>query len=114
MPRYIGRRLRIIREVPWPEWHHSPLAAEIKPGAVVWEFLGCTYGCIAVSEIAVSLESGTTPFWGVPGDAVEEFPEDPFMIEIRERARESARRMIGDPYATRLRVACADVNENGA
>lgn len=71
-PMCAGRTLRIVREVPWPEWHLVPLAAEIKPGAIVHEYRGHTYGCMTADEIAVSLEPGVAPFWGVPRDAVED------------------------------------------
>jgi hypothetical protein len=74
MSRLIGRTLRITREVPWPAWHAVELPAEIKPGAIVHEYRGYTWGCMAANEIAVSLVPGEAPFWGIPEDCLEDWP----------------------------------------
>jgi hypothetical protein len=107
MSRFTGRRLRVVAEVPWPAWHSVPLPPEIKPGRIVWEYRGYTYGCMSDSEIAVSLEPGTAPFWGVPRDSVQDAPveDDPLMAGIRARAKKSALRMISETRTERLRAA---------
>lgn len=107
MSNKIGRRMRIVAEVPWPAWHTMPLPAEFKPDRIVWEYLGCTYGCMSGDEIPVSLKPGVAPFYGVPQDALEDAPVegDPLLAGIRERAKQSALRMIGEPYTARLRAA---------
>jgi len=58
-------------------------------------------------EIAVSLEPGVAPFWGVPRGCLEDAPVegDPLMDGIRERAKQSALRMIRETPTARLRAA---------
>jgi len=101
MSHLIGRRLRIVREIPWPDWHPVPLPVEIKPGAIVFEYKGYTYGSMTEGEIAVSVEPGVAPFWGVPRDAVQDAPveDDPLMAGTRERAKRAAWRMIREAGA---------------
>lgn len=100
MPHLIGRVLRVTREIPWPDWHTTELDPRIKPGAIVHEYRGYTWGCMADGEIAVSIEPGVAPFWGVPADALEDWPgDDPIWAGIRERAKRSAWRMIRETHA---------------
>jgi hypothetical protein len=100
MSHLIGRVLRVTREVPWPNWHQIELDPRIKPGAIVHEYKGYTWGCMAAGEIAVSLAPGVEPFWGIPCDALEDWPgDDPIWAGIRDRAKQSAWRMIREAEA---------------
>lgn len=99
----IGRRLRVVREIP----EHvllmlmpgmAPLPA-IPVGTIVHEYRGCTWGVLAADEIAVrGTATGTEGFRGVPRDSVEDAPadEDPLLAGIRERAKASALRMLAE------------------
>jgi hypothetical protein len=49
-------------ELPW-------LSQDCVKGTTVYEYKGCTYGCID-KGIAVSLVEGETPFFEVPLDAL--------------------------------------------
>lgn len=101
MSRYIGRRLRVIREVPG-----QPSLAPGRPpypvipvGTIVHEFGGYTWGCLDGTEIAITVpEMDADMFRGVPRDSVEDAPaeDDPLMAGIRERAKQSAYRMIAE------------------
>lgn len=103
----IGRRLRVVREAPereslapgQPPWPSIPV------GTIVHEYKGYTWGCLDDSEIAVTGPVGAELFRGVPRDSVEDAPEDPFTVEIRERAKQSALRMIGETRTGHLRAA---------
>jgi hypothetical protein len=56
-------RLVTTEECPW-------LGQNLKKGKVVYEFNGCTYGCIA-SGIAVSDKPDANPFYEIPHNAVK-------------------------------------------
>ena len=43
---------------------------DIKKGAVVYRFGGCTYGCIGRNGIAVSDKPDEYPFYEIPKNAV--------------------------------------------
>jgi hypothetical protein len=97
----IGRRLRVVREIP----EHAlmmpgmPSLPAIPVGAIVHEYRGCTWGALSADEIAVrGTATGTEGFRGVPRDCVEDAPadEDPLMVGIRERAKASALRMLAE------------------
>jgi hypothetical protein len=111
MSHYIGRRLRIVAEIPWPAWHLVPLPAEFKPGRIVWEYLGCTYGCMSGDEVAVSLQPGKAPFYGVPLGALKDAPaeDDPLLAGIRERARQAAWRMVRETRTARIPADAEEV-----
>lgn len=57
----------IIRDVTVEEcdW----LEDTIKNGAEVFEYFGCTYGCISTGQ-AVTMKEGKTPFFEIPYDAL--------------------------------------------
>lgn len=46
------------------------LENNLMKGTKVYEYLGCTYGCIGDGE-AVSLEPDQTPFMEIPLDAID-------------------------------------------
>lgn len=50
------------KECPW-------LDRDIEVGEKVYEYLGCTYGCISSGQ-AVSFEPGKTPFFEIPRNAL--------------------------------------------
>jgi len=73
-------QLRITRDLKPSE----ACGMRLKKGDIVWEFGGCTYGCISRGGIAVMLKlspSGKSygedcpPFFEVPQNAVEEIKE---------------------------------------
>ena len=49
------------------EWLDGPLRED----TVVFEYTGHTYGCISTPGIAITLESGKTPFIQVPPSAID-------------------------------------------
>lgn len=59
--RYLNRDVT-PKECPW-------LARTIRAGERVYDYHGCTYGCIA-SGRAVTFEDGKTPFFELPRDAL--------------------------------------------
>jgi len=46
------------------------LDEDLKEGTIVYQFFGCTYGCVD-SGVPVTLEQDKTPFNEVPWDAVD-------------------------------------------
>jgi hypothetical protein len=42
-----------------------------KKGEIVYEYFGCTYGCISWKGRAFTKEENETPFFELPNDAVE-------------------------------------------
>lgn len=48
------------------------LDEEIKKGTTVYEFHGCTYGCVSPGGVAVTLEDGKAPFFEIPADSIGE------------------------------------------
>lgn len=59
----------INRKITKEECHW--LDEDIEEGTIVYEFLGCTYGCITNSGIAVTLDiNGGYPFFEVPIDSI--------------------------------------------
>ena len=58
-------------------WEAAPISPGTGAPAVrSEEYRGYTYGCMADGEIAVSLEAGRAPFWGVPRDTVKDINDD--------------------------------------
>lgn len=74
MPRTLqtGRTLRVTRPFHIDDWLDGTLAPEFTPGMIVHEYRGATYGCVTPAGVAVTLQPGTTPFYEVPRDAVED------------------------------------------
>ena len=64
MKTYIVSRDVTPEECPW-------LEKTIRKGEVVYEFMGCTYGCIGSGE-AVSSKAGENPFFELPRAALQE------------------------------------------
>ncbi len=52
-----------IEECPW-------LQDDLFKGMTVYEYTGCTYGCITRKGIAVTEEDNGTPFFEVPINAI--------------------------------------------
>lgn len=65
------RQFKMTRTVDKNEqpWMTDP--AVVREGETVWEYQGCTYGCISEGGIAVSYERGETPCFQVPADSVQ-------------------------------------------
>lgn len=63
------RALKITRDIDKNEQPWMGDGEVIYAGETVYEFHGCTYGCIG-DGIAVSREPGKEPFFEVPQDAV--------------------------------------------
>lgn len=61
MRKLITTRKVTKEECPW-------LDKDIEEGSTVYEYFGCTYGCIS-SGIAVSAVDGVDPFFEIPHDA---------------------------------------------
>lgn len=54
------------QECPW-------LGGDIPAGTVLFEFVGCTYGCVSNEGVAIKLQDNNhEPFYEVPLDAVAE------------------------------------------
>lgn len=66
-------KYRVSRDVTRAEC--SWLDADVQAGKVVFEYQGCTYGCISPAGRAVSLVPDTTPFFELPIDALELQPD---------------------------------------
>jgi hypothetical protein len=66
----------IVEAIPADYWFLSDGPA-LPEGTVVYEYTGHTYGSVREPNIAVSLEPGKTPFYGVPRDRVEELTHLP-------------------------------------
>lgn len=66
----MSQALEITRDITKAEQPWMDAGEIVKAGEVVYEFHGCTYGCIG-SGVAVSRERGQTPFFEVPRDAVK-------------------------------------------
>ena len=47
-----------------------------EPGAIVYEFIGHTYGCVGSSGIAITRQRGNGPFLELPRDALELIPDE--------------------------------------
>lgn len=67
-----GPTLRVIRAIQLDDWLDGEPSPEFTPGMIVHEYKGATYGCITPAGVAVTLQPGTTPFYEVPRDAVED------------------------------------------
>jgi hypothetical protein len=64
MIEYIAIRNVTKQECPW-------LYSEVQKGDTFYSYLGCTYGCISDSGIAVTENScGEAPFFELPANAV--------------------------------------------
>lgn len=48
----------------------SWLDDDVPQGTVVFEYFGCTYGCISPRGTAVTLVADTTPFFELPSNAL--------------------------------------------
>ena len=59
--------MKLLRRVTKTECHW--LDEDLPAGIKVYEYRGCTYGCIGAG-IAVTLEPNKTPFFEIPRDAV--------------------------------------------
>ena len=46
--------------------------ADLPKGSIVFEYGGCTYGCISSNGIAVTLKPDKTPFFEVPKTLLDE------------------------------------------
>lgn len=56
-------RLITIKECPWLHKH-------IPEGTTVFQYFGCTYGCIEKGGVAVTDVDGKIPFYEIPANAV--------------------------------------------
>lgn len=65
------RTFKVIKRVDKSVQDWMDDSEAIEEGAIVYEYKGCTYGCIG-SGIAVSRERGQTPFIEVPTDCLEQ------------------------------------------
>lgn len=65
-------KLQLIRDVTQSECHW--LSRDFKKGEVLYEYTGCTYGCITPDGIACSLD-GEIPFFELPESALKLIPE---------------------------------------
>lgn len=66
--RYKYKEYRLMRDLSEQE-NYGP--SPLKTGDLVYEYLGCTYGCIGEGGEAVSRNPGKDPFEEVPEDAIE-------------------------------------------
>jgi hypothetical protein len=54
---------------------YSWLPGDLPEGTIVYEYNGCTYGCISRGGIAVTMVKNETPFFEVPMSAVTQEEE---------------------------------------
>ena len=60
--------LTVIEQI---EKGHNGLPETLKPGTLVFRFMGNTYGCLGPDEVGISLEGPNEyPFYGVPLNSV--------------------------------------------
>lgn len=72
----------LIRDVPRSECNW--LDRTVRKGETVYEFTGCTYGCIGSGE-AVTFEAGENPFFELPANALAIVRPRPMLaIETRD------------------------------
>ena len=65
-------KYKVIRKVTDKEC--SWLSENIKKGTIVYEYSGCTYGCIG-SGVAVTYIKDQTPFFELPVNSLKEIKE---------------------------------------
>ena len=63
-------KFKINRKVTQDEC--SWLDEDFEIGQIVFEYFGCTYGCISSSGLPVTFAPDETPFFEIPADALTE------------------------------------------
>ena len=63
------RELIVTRDITRTECHW--LDNDVKAGTKVYEYCGCTYGCVTPNGTAVALNPDQTPFFELPSNSVK-------------------------------------------